>query len=114
VQDKGEWVDWAGKILMPRLHAQVAMEKVDAARAEQEEMEELRRQDERAQQEQEWAAKEAELDEKEAKCIQQVNAKEIDKARFCELLSLDLERVMGRALQRGRPQCRTRRRERTG
>jgi hypothetical protein len=31
----------AGKILMPCLHAQITMEKVDAARAEQEEIEEL-------------------------------------------------------------------------
>jgi hypothetical protein len=40
-QDKREWVDCAGKILMPRLHVQVAMEKVDAVRAEQEAMDEL-------------------------------------------------------------------------
>jgi hypothetical protein len=46
-QDKREWVDWAGKILIPCLYAQVAMEKVDVARAEQEEIEEMRRQDER-------------------------------------------------------------------
>jgi hypothetical protein len=37
-QDKREWVEWAGKVLMPRLHAQIAMEKVDAARAEQDAM----------------------------------------------------------------------------
>jgi hypothetical protein len=41
-QDKREWVEWAGKTLMPQLHAQIAMEKVDAARAEQEELEEMR------------------------------------------------------------------------
>jgi hypothetical protein len=42
VQDKREWVDWAGKILMPHLHVQVAMEKVDAVRVEQEEIEGMR------------------------------------------------------------------------
>jgi hypothetical protein len=68
-QDKREWVNWAGKILMPRLHVQVVMEKADAARVEQEKIEEIRRQDERAQQEQERAAKEAELDEKEVEYI---------------------------------------------
>jgi hypothetical protein len=36
-QDKREWVEWAGKILMLRLHVQIAMEKVDTARAEKEE-----------------------------------------------------------------------------
>jgi hypothetical protein len=49
------------------------MEKVDAARAEQEEIEELRRQDKRAQWEQEQAAKEVELDEKEVEYIWQIN-----------------------------------------
>jgi hypothetical protein len=29
-QDRREWVEWAGKTLMPCLHAQMAMEKVDA------------------------------------------------------------------------------------
>jgi hypothetical protein len=33
-QDKREWVEWAGKMLMPRLHAQIAVEKADAERAE--------------------------------------------------------------------------------
>jgi hypothetical protein len=40
VQEKREWVEWAGKILMPQLHAQMAMEQVDAMRVEQEELEE--------------------------------------------------------------------------
>jgi hypothetical protein len=40
-QEKREWVDWAGKILMPCFHAQIAMEKADAMRAEQEELEEI-------------------------------------------------------------------------
>jgi hypothetical protein len=40
-QDRGEWVEWASKILMPHLHAQIVMEKVDTARAEQEEVEEI-------------------------------------------------------------------------
>jgi hypothetical protein len=41
-QEKREWVEWAGKILMPRLHVQMAMEQVDVMRAEQEELEEMR------------------------------------------------------------------------
>jgi hypothetical protein len=40
-QDKREWVEWVGKTLMPCLHAQIAMEKVDAARAEQDMMDDL-------------------------------------------------------------------------
>jgi hypothetical protein len=39
VQDKREWVEWANKILMPCLHVQIAMEKADTARVEQEEAE---------------------------------------------------------------------------
>jgi hypothetical protein len=41
VQDKREWVEWAGKILMLRLHAQIVMEKADVERAVQEEADEL-------------------------------------------------------------------------
>jgi hypothetical protein len=40
-QDKREWVEWVGKTLMPCLHVQIAMEKADAMRAEQEELEEM-------------------------------------------------------------------------
>jgi hypothetical protein len=29
MQNKREWVEWASKILMPRLHAQMAMERAD-------------------------------------------------------------------------------------
>jgi hypothetical protein len=54
-QEKREWVEWAGKTLMPHLHAQIAMERVDEMRAEQEQLEESRRQDEREQREREWA-----------------------------------------------------------
>jgi hypothetical protein len=36
-----EWVEWAGKTLMPRLHVQMAMEKVDMVRAEREQLEEM-------------------------------------------------------------------------
>jgi hypothetical protein len=49
VQEKQEWVEWAGKILMPRLHAQMAMEQADAMRAVQEDLDKMRRQDEREQ-----------------------------------------------------------------
>jgi hypothetical protein len=42
VQDKREWVEWAGKTLMPRLHAQIVMEKADEMRAEQEQLEDMR------------------------------------------------------------------------
>jgi hypothetical protein len=40
VQNKREWVEWVGKMLMPRLHAQIAMERADAERAEQDTMDE--------------------------------------------------------------------------
>jgi hypothetical protein len=101
-QDKWEWVEWAGKILMPRLHAQMAMEQADAMRVEQEELEEMRRQDKREQQEREWAEKEAELEEREAEYIRQVDAKEIDNERFWELVNqLDLERAMAESVAEG-------------
>jgi hypothetical protein len=46
---KREWVEWAGKTLMPRLHVQIEMERVDTMRAEQDVLEEERFQVERAQ-----------------------------------------------------------------
>jgi hypothetical protein len=47
-------------------------------------------------------AKEAELDEKEAKYIQQINTKGINEAWFQELVSeLDLERVMRESIVEG-------------
>jgi hypothetical protein len=77
------------------MHVQVVIEKADAARAEQEEIEELQQQGKKVQWEQEQA-------EKEAEYIQQVNAKEIDEARFWELVSeLDLERTMGESIAEG-------------
>jgi hypothetical protein len=101
-QEKREWVEWAGKVLMPRLHAQMAMEQVDAMRAEQEELEEMRRQDEVEQQERERAEKEAEWEEREAELIQQVEAKEINDERFRELVNeLDLERAMAESVAEG-------------
>jgi hypothetical protein len=65
VQEKREWAKWAGKMLMPRMHTQIVMEKADEMRAEQKALEEMQQQDEREQQEQEWVEKEAELEEKE-------------------------------------------------
>jgi hypothetical protein len=101
-QDKREWVEWAGKTPMLRLHVQIAMEKADMARAEQEELEEMRRQDEREQREREQAEKEAELEEKEVEYIRQVDAKEINEDQFRELVGeLDLERVMGESVVEG-------------
>jgi hypothetical protein len=118
-QDKREWVEWAGKTLMPRLHAQIAMEKADKIRAEREQLEEtrqqdereqqereqledMRRQDEREQRERERAEKEAELDEKEEEYIQQMNAKEINEKQFRELIDeLDLERGMAFSVAEG-------------
>jgi hypothetical protein len=41
-QEKREWVEWAGKILMPRLHVQMAMEQADTMRVEQEDLDEMR------------------------------------------------------------------------
>jgi hypothetical protein len=101
-QEKWEWVEWAGKILMPRLHAQMAMEQVDAMRAEQEELEEMRRQDKVEQWEREQAEKEAEWEEKEAELIRQVDAKETDDERFWELVNeLDLERAIAESVAEG-------------
>jgi hypothetical protein len=98
-QEKREWVEWAGKTLMPHLHAQIAMEKADT---EQDVMDKVRQQVERVQREEERVAKEAELDETEAKYIRQVNTKEIDEDRFRELVGeLDLERAMGESIAEG-------------
>jgi hypothetical protein len=98
VQEKQEWVEWAGKILMPRLHAQMAMEQADAMRVEQEELDEMQRQDEREQR----AEKEAEWEKREAEFIRQVDTKEIDDERFRELINeLDLERAMAESVAEG-------------
>jgi hypothetical protein len=57
---------------------------------------------ERAQREEEWAAKEAELDKRETEYIRQMNAKEIDEDKFRELVGeLDLERAMGESIAEG-------------
>jgi hypothetical protein len=116
---KREWVEWVGKMLMPHLHMQIAMERVDEMRVEQDTMDEEwiqademrveqdamdeeRIQAERVQREEEWAAKEAELDEKEEEYIWQLNAKEIDENKFRELVAeLDLERAMGESIAEG-------------
>jgi hypothetical protein len=66
---KREWVEWAGKTLMLRLHAQIAVERADTMRAEQDAIEEERYQADRAQREEERAAKEAELEKKEEEYI---------------------------------------------
>jgi hypothetical protein len=101
-QEKREWVEWAGKILMPRLHAQMAMEQADAMRAEQEALEEMRRQDEEEQREWEREEKEAEWEKREAEFIRQVEAKEINDEWFWELVNeLDLERAMAESVAEG-------------
>jgi hypothetical protein len=101
-QEKPEWVEWAGKILMLRLHAQMAMEQADTMRAEQEALEEMQRQDEEEQQEWEWAEKEAEWEKREAEFIRQVEAKEIDDEQFRELVNeLNLERAMAESVAEG-------------
>jgi hypothetical protein len=87
---------------MPRLHAQIMLEKADEMRAEQEALEEMRRQDERVQREEERAVKEVELEEKEDKYIWQLNDKEIDEERFRGLVGeLDMERAMGESITEG-------------
>jgi hypothetical protein len=48
-QDKREWVEWAGKTLMPCLHMQIVMEKADAERVKQDVMDEVQLQAERVQ-----------------------------------------------------------------
>jgi hypothetical protein len=74
VHGKQEWVELAGKMLMPHMHVQMAMERADVARAEQEALDKERQQAERAQREAEWAVKEAELEEREMGYIWQVDA----------------------------------------
>jgi hypothetical protein len=92
---KREWVEWAGKTLMLWLHAQIEMERADTMRVEQDAIEEERFQVEWAQQEEERAVKEAELEKKEEDYIKQLDAKQIDEERFRELIGeLDLERAM--------------------
>jgi hypothetical protein len=99
---KREWIEWAGKTLMPRVHAQIEMEKADVMRAEQDAMEEERFQAERTQREEERAAKEAELEKKEEEYIRQLEAKEIDEERFRELIGeLDMERAMAESVVEG-------------
>jgi hypothetical protein len=99
---KWEWVEWAGKTLMLRLHAQIEMERVDAIRVEQDTIEEERYQAERAQQEEERAVKEMELEKKEEEYIRQLDAKEIDEEKFRDLIGeLDLERAMAETVAEG-------------
>jgi hypothetical protein len=38
VQEKREWVEWVGKMLMPHLHVQMAMEKADVEWVEEDVM----------------------------------------------------------------------------
>jgi hypothetical protein len=102
VHGKREWVEWAGKMLMLRLHVQMVMEQVDVMRAEQDTIDEEQIQAERAEHEEERAAKEAELDEKEEEYIWQMNAKEINEGKFWELVNeLDLERAMAASVAEG-------------
>jgi hypothetical protein len=99
---KREWVEWAGKTLMPRLHAQIEMERADVMKVEQDAMEEERYQVEWAQREEERAAKEVELEKKEEEYIRQLDAKEIDEGRFRDLIGeLDLERAMAESVAEG-------------
>jgi hypothetical protein len=46
-------------------------------------------------------AKEAELEEREAEYIWQLNEKVIDMQRFRELIELDMERVIGESIMEG-------------
>jgi hypothetical protein len=68
----------------------------------QEALEEMRRQDEREQREQEQAEKEVELEEKEAKYIQQLDGRVINTEKFRELIGeFDMERAMGESVAEG-------------
>jgi hypothetical protein len=80
----------------------MVMEQADVMRAEQEELEEVRRQDEVEQWEWERAEKEAEWEKREAEFIRQVDVKEINDERFRELVNeLDLERAMAESVTEG-------------
>jgi hypothetical protein len=101
-QEKWEWVEWAGKIFMPWLHARMVMEQADAMRVGQEELEESQQQDEREQWGCEWVEKKAELEEREMEYIRQVDVKEIDEEQFWELVGeLDMERAMAESIVEG-------------
>jgi hypothetical protein len=52
-QDKREWVEWAGTISMPKLHAEMEMEKAAARRAqvEAERLERVRKEEQKQEQE---------------------------------------------------------------
>jgi hypothetical protein len=57
---------------------------------------------ERAQREEEWAAKEAELEKKEDEYIWQLDVKEIDEEKFRDLIgALDMERAMAESVAEG-------------
>jgi hypothetical protein len=78
------------------------MERVDTMRVEQDVLEEERYQAEQAQREEEWAAKEAELEKQEEEYIRQLDVKEIDEEHFRELTGeLDLERAMAESVAEG-------------
>jgi hypothetical protein len=102
VHGKREWVEWAGKTLMPCLHVQMVTEQADTMRAEQDAIDKEQIQAERAEREQECAAKEAELEVREDEYIKQLDAKEIDEEWFRELVNeLDLERAMAESIAEG-------------
>jgi hypothetical protein len=78
------------------------MERADTMRAEQDVMDEEQLQAERAQWEEEQAAKEAVLEEKEEEYIKQLDAKQIDEEWFRELIGeIDLERAMAKSITKG-------------
>jgi hypothetical protein len=87
---------------MLRLDAQIEMERTDAMRAEQDVLEEECYQAEQVQQEEEQAAKEAELEKKKEEYIRQLDVKEIDEEKFRELVDeLDVERAMAESITEG-------------
>jgi hypothetical protein len=78
------------------------MERADAMRAEQDAIEEERYQVERAECEQEHAAKEVQLEAREDEYIKQLDAKKIHEEHFRELIGeLDSERAMAESVAEG-------------
>jgi hypothetical protein len=93
-KDKREWVEWAGTILIPKLHAEMEMEKVAARRVqvEAERLERIRQEEQK--QEKEQVDREAEFDRRAEEIRQAFKTKKIDGKQLREAVeALELEQV---------------------
>jgi hypothetical protein len=93
-QDKKEWVEWAGTILMPKLHAKMEMKKAVARRVqvEAEGLDQIRKEEQKW--EQERLDREAEFDWRAEEIRQAFKSKKIDSKQLRKAAeALELERV---------------------